>query len=460
MKSLGTIAIIDDEEELRSMLRDYLSTKGFHTVTFTSGTEFRDSIENEENRIESFDLVITDFSMPGIDGLEVTQFIKERAPLVPVVLITAFASIDSAIKATKNGTYDYLAKPFKLGHIDSVVSRALHLKKIEEDNFNLRSSLETVSKKYGIIGKTKVMLDLFKTIEHVGPAQSSVLIQGESGTGKELVAKAIHEASHRSDKPFVAINCSAIPEHLLESELFGHLKGSFTGAIGDKIGLFEQANSGTIFLDEIGDMPIHLQAKILRSLQERKIRPVGSNKEKEVDVRVIAATHRNLTKMIREDLFREDLYFRLSVIPINLMPLRKRKDDIPTLVNHFLRKYSARNQSTLRRISPEAMEMLIEASWVGNVRELENYIERLTVMCENFVLNRSDLIDLKLQDIDKLANDSLVHDWPTVEELERRYIELVVQKTGGAKERAAQILGVNRRTLYRKLSEEETKVTI
>jgi len=255
----------------------------------------------------------------------------------------------------------------------------------------------------------------------------------------------------------VAINCSAIPENLLESELFGHIKGSFTGAISDKKGLFEQANGGTIFLDEIGDMPTHLQAKILRALQEKKIRPVGSNIERETDARVIAATHRDIVKMIHQGLFREDLYFRLSVIPIKLSTLRRRRDDIPILVKHFLRKYSILNHSKVHRVSPEAMEMLVDAPWVGNVRELENYVERLSVMCKSFILKRSDLIDLKLQDIERQANDSLVHDWPTVEILEKRYIDLVIQKAGGVKERAAQILGINRRTLYRKINAAQLK---
>jgi DNA-binding NtrC family response regulator len=443
------IIVIDDDHGMREMVEDFLLSKKYQCQAFSLATEAFEAIQDMD--LDQLAAIVTDQNMPQMDGLEFTQRMQKYAPDIPVIIMTAYASIDSAIEATRQGAFSYLSKPFKLTEFEVTLQKAMQLRALKKENQNLKDSVRSGWRFGKIIGKSRPMREVFEMIDKIAPAQSTVLITGDSGTGKELVARAIHERSGRKDRPFVAINCSAIPENLLESELFGHVKGSFTGAMSDKKGLFEEAQGGSLFLDEIGDLDLNLQAKLLRVLQEKAIKPVGANREKPVDVRVITATHKNLIRSIEEDLFREDLYYRLSVLPIHLPPLRQRKEDIPLLANYFLEKYASMNNSKTKSFSGAALRQLMEHSWNGNVRELENVIERISVLSKSEVVDSIDLPYSKSQP--EVGEDFFMastEDWPTLEELNRRYTEAVLSKTGGRKEKAAQILGINRRTLYRK----------
>ncbi len=442
------IVVIDDDNAMREMVEDFLKSKNYQFESFSLATEAFASLQGQD--LDSIQAIVTDQNMAGMDGVEFVQRMQKLAPDIPVIVMTAYASIDSAIEATRLGAFAYLSKPFKLTEFEVTLDKSIQLRNLKKENQSLKLSVKNGWRFGQIIGKSRVMTEVFQTIQRVAPAQSTVLITGDSGTGKELVARAIHDYSPRKSKPFVAINCTAIPENLLESELFGHVKGSFTGALCDKKGLFEEANGGTLFLDEIGDLDMSLQAKLLRVLQERKIKPVGANQERAIDVRVVTATHKNLQKAIEDDLFREDLYYRLSVLPIQLPALRQRKEDIPLLANFFLEKYGRMNNSQVRAFSSEAMQELLTYPWNGNVRELENVVERLTVMTRGDVITSTNLQQssnvVDSEDFFLTASQ----DWPTIEELNRRYIDIVLEKTGGRKEKAAQILGINRRTLYRR----------
>ncbi len=442
------IIVIDDDIAMREMVEDFLQSKKYNCQSFSLASEAFKSLQ--EDNLEDVQAIVTDQNMPEMDGVEFVQRMQKLAPDIPVIIMTAYASIDSAIEATRLGAFAYLSKPFKLTEFEVSLQKAIHLRELKKENDSLKQSVKSGWKFGSIIGKSRLMTEVFATIERVAPAQSTVLITGDSGTGKELVARAIHDRSRRSDKPFIAINCTAIPENLLESELFGHMKGSFTGAIADTKGLFEEADGGTLFLDEIGDLDMALQAKLLRVLQEKMIKPVGANREKKVDVRVITATHKNLQKAIEDDLFREDLYYRLSVLPIQLPPLRQRKEDIPLLANFFLEKYSRLNNATAKAFSPQAMQELINHQWNGNVRELENIVERLCVMSGDEIIESTHIESSHGKANSEDFFLSSTQDWPTIEELNRRYMDLVLEKTGGRKEKAAQILGINRRTLYRR----------
>jgi two-component system response regulator HydG len=399
------------------------------------------------------DVVLSDIRMAEMDGMQFLRTLKTERPEIPVVLITGFGSIDTAIEAMRNGAFHYLVKPFKLAEVSVTVEHAMERRLLTLDNIALRREVKSGWGLSGILGKSTAMKAVFDLVQRVCHSTANVLIHGESGTGKEMVARAIHDLGPRAGKPFVAINCTAIPETLLESELFGHAKGSFTGAAGRKRGLIEEANSGTLFLDEIGDMSPPLQAKLLRVLQERKIRPVGDNASYDVDVRVVAATHKDLKAGIREGTFREDLFYRLSVIPIQLPALRDRADDIPLLAEHFLKKYAASNaadgQPRVRGFTKAALSKLMRLRWPGNVRELENVIERAVVLCQGSVIDEKDIPDPDVGDAEGNFRSS-TSDFPTLTQLEERYIRLVLQKTAGRKDKAAQMLGINRRTLYRK----------
>jgi DNA-binding NtrC family response regulator len=340
-------------------------------------------------------------------------------------------------------------KPIKLPELQVSLLRAGRHRRLERDNHFLRQEIKGTWSSKDLIGKSAAIKEVFDLIQRVAHASANILITGESGTGKEVVAKAIHDSGDRAKKAFVAINCTAIPEALLESELFGHARGAFTGAIQEKKGLFEEADGGTLFLDEIGDMNPALQAKLLRVLQERKIKRVGENIFRDIDVRIIAATHKDLKTAIKEKIFREDLFYRLSVIPIVLPPLRKRKEDIPLLAEFFLRKYAAHNASQVFGFSKEAISKLVSLKWEGNVRELENVVERAVVLARSKLIEESEIPTPDVTNADSFFGRA-TSDFPTIEQLERRYMELVLEKTGGRKEKAAQILGINRRTLYRK----------
>ncbi|MEW6057624.1 MAG: sigma-54 dependent transcriptional regulator [Bdellovibrionota bacterium] len=451
----GHIVIVDDDKELRLLLKDFFSAEGFQTSVFGLATDalraFGAGATDSKVEIphESVDLIISDINMPHVDGMEFAERLKQICPKVPVILITAFGSIESAIEAIRRGAYDYIVKPFKLTEMRVTADRALEYRKLSRDNLVLRQEVKRSWSLGDVIGKSQGMKEVFDLVSRVSQANANVLITGESGTGKEMVARAIHNAGPRKDKPFVAINCTAIPENLLESELFGHAKGSFTGAVQQKKGLFEEAEGGTLFLDEIGDMNPSLQAKLLRVIQERKIRPVGANTTKDIDVRIIAATHKDIKAGIKQGIFREDLYYRLSVIPIVIPPLRHRKEDIPILAEHFLRKYSAANGSKATGFTKSAMNKLVNAKWEGNVRELENIVERAVVLCSESLIDDKDVPTSDVATADQFFG-AATSDFPTVEVLEKRYMELVLEKTGGRKDKAAQILGINRRTLYRK----------
>ncbi len=454
----GRVVILDDDREMVSLLEDFLTSEGYLISPFSNAldalTALRPSgaLAHDKNEGD-IDLIITDLKMAQMDGMQFLQVIKSERPEIPVVLITAFGSIDTAIEAMKKGAYHYLVKPFKLTEMAVIVQRAVERRALTRENFNLKEQLKKERGIEGIVGNSKPMQTVFDLIKRVSNSQANVLITGESGTGKEMVARAIHSLSERREKPFIAINCSAIPENLLESELFGHAKGSFTGATQRKRGLIEEANGGTLFLDEIGDMIPALQAKLLRVLQERKIKPVGDNQFYDIDVRVICATHKDLKAGIREGTFREDLYYRLSVIPIALPALRERTEDIPLLAAHFLKKAVARHFSgpQVRNLSftKEAVFKLCSMKWAGNVRELENVVERAVVLTRGQEIIAEDIDNHDSSD-PQTALSYMVQDSPTIAQLEQRYIQMILEKTAGRKDKAAQILGINRRTLYRK----------
>lgn len=441
----GKITIIDDDNEMRSMLEDYFHAKNYEVNSFSSAFEAMEKLKPQDPP----EIIISDIRMPKMDGLEFITKVKEKFPDTLCILITAFGSIETAIEAIKKGAYDYITKPFKLAALEVIIEKALNFQKLKKENKILRTSHKSQQTLEGLLGKSPAMQEVFDIINRVAPSLANILITGESGTGKEMVARAIHGLSPRNKGAFVAINCTAIPEGLLESELFGHVKGAFTGAYQNKKGLFEEANGGTLFLDEIGDLDSSLQAKLLRVLQERKIKPVGDVESKPIDVRVIAATHKDLRQAIRNNQFREDLYYRLAVVPVNIPPLRYRNEDIPILVQHFLEKYCVLNHLPMKKVSADALNKLVHARWEGNVRELENIIERLVILSRGLVIEEKDVQLSETGDTEKFFG-KIIESYPTIEDLEKRYIQYILNKTGGKKEKASQILGINRRTLYRK----------
>jgi len=371
------ILIVDDEEVLRDVLETVLRREGFEVLLAASGEEALNVLDGDEN----VDLVILDIMLPGISGIDTLRSIRVSTPSLPVIVITAFSSIDGAIEAMKHGAYHYIPKPFKNEEVVITVNKALEQRRLSNENERLK---EELSEKYAysnIIGKSEVMRRVFELIRLASPSRSNILIAGESGTGKELVAKAIHHASPRARNAFVTVNSGSLPPELLESSLFGHMKGAFTGAIATKRGLFEVADGGSIFLDEIGNINLETQAKLLRVIQEKEFMRLGSVETVRVDCRIIAATNADLNKLMAEQRFREDLYYRLNVITIQLPPLRRRREDIPLLIAHFLQKYADENKRKVREVTPDAMRILMDHSWPGNVRELENTIERAVVLC-------------------------------------------------------------------------------
>jgi two-component system response regulator PilR (NtrC family) len=380
------ILIVDDEQSLREVLSIMLKRAGY---TVTSASDGEEAIEFIHKEI--FDLVITDLRMPKIDGMELLKAVKSVSPETVVLIITAFATADSAVEAMKQGAYDYLTKPFQVDEVQLIIRNALEKRRLTTENMLLKREMASQSSFAQLVGQSDAMQKVFDVVRKVADSKSNVLICGESGTGKELVARAIHYNSARSSHPFVAVNCSAVPETLLESELFGHMKGSFTGAISNKAGLFEIANGGTIFLDEIGDTTPTIQVKLLRVIQEREFRRVGGSQDIKVDVRIVAATNKDLEKAVADGSFREDLYYRLDVIPIRLPPLRMRTGDIPLLVNHFLERFSKEGGKPKPVIGPDAMHVLLGHEWRGNVRELENLIERVVAFSAEGLVTGADV---------------------------------------------------------------------
>jgi DNA-binding NtrC family response regulator len=386
--------------------------------------------------------------MIDVDGMEVLRAYRQKSPDSIIIMMTAFGSIETAIRAIKEGAYDYVSKPFKLDEIKLTIRRALEQKRLLQENLFYRQELITKYKLENIVGRSPQMLQVYKTVARVAESRSTILIAGESGTGKELVARAIHFNSPRSSKPYVAVDCGSLAETLLESELFGHVRGAFTGAVTNKKGLFEEADNGTCFLDEVGDISLAMQAKLLRVIQEHEIKRVGGTETTKIDVRIIAATNKNLEELVAEKKFREDLFYRLNVVSIHLPPLRERLDDIPFLADHFLRKYAAENEKPVSRISAEVLDLLLRYQWPGNVRELENVIERAVTLSPHSLILPEDLprrLRVEPSEISATSLPSQV----SLTELEKIYIKKVLEETGGNKKRAADILGIDRRTLYR-----------
>ncbi len=464
-KKAGRIVIIDDDPEMRSLLEDFLTSEGHEVQAFPGAVEALGALGPTGSLAKGkakgdTDLILSDIKMPRMDGLEFTSRVRELRPEIPVMLATAFGSIDTAIEAMRRGAWHYIVKPFKLAEVSVQVQRAIEHRRLSRDNATLRSEIKKGwSLQNEVIGRSAAMSQVFDLARRVSGALANVLITGESGSGKEVIARAIHNLGPRAEHPFIAINCTAIPETLLESELFGHAKGAFTGAQARKKGLFEEAEGGTLFLDEIGDMPVSLQAKLLRVLQERRIRAVGDTQSQEINVRIVAATHKDLRTLIKEGLFREDLYFRLAVIPIHIPALRERREDIPLLAEHFLRKAAATNHMDVQCFTPAALDSLVQHRWEGNVRELENIVERAVVLSTSSQLDLKDLPFTPTEEHPpERFFESATQDFPTLHELERRYVNLILQRTGGRKEKAAQILGINRRTLLRWEKESGTEL--
>lgn len=443
-KRNGSILLVEDDPDVRDVVRETLGFAGFTVETAGDGVEAVEKIREDD-----FDLILSDLMMPRMDGMELLTQVKRTRPRTNVIIMTGYGTIETAVEAMKQGAADFITKPANSGELLVRVSRALKVKALMEENVLLR---EQVRKRYSfcnIIGKSEKMQAVFDLIEKVSKSKSTITIYGSSGTGKELVARAIHYNSPRKEGPFLAFNCSAIPESLVESELFGHVKGSFTGAYQHKAGLFEEANGGTFFIDEIGSTSMTIQAKLLRVLQEKEIRRVGSNETVKIDIRLIAATNEDLEEKVKRREFREDLFYRLHVIPIFLPDLRDRGEDIPLLAHHFLKIYAEQEKREIHGFSAEAMKLLTDYDWPGNVRELENTIERAVVIAQGNLIRKEDLPTKLLdgrQHLVKRAFDDLI----TLDELKNQYTMMVLEKTRGNKKMAAEILGINPRTLYRK----------
>jgi len=440
---MAKILVVDDDASLRRILEYNLAEEGHSVATADDGGSALEALGRA-----AFDLVLTDIKMPGMDGMELLQRVRLEAPDTQVIVITAFGTIEMAVDAMKAGAFEYITKPFNRDELKLAVRKALRVKNLETENVRLKRE---VTRKYGfenIVGDSLQMQQVFRLVEKVADTDASILITGESGTGKELVARAIHYRSRRAERPFHAVNCAAIPRELLESELFGHRKGAFTGAIRDKRGKFEEAQGGTLFLDEIGELPVELQAKILRALQEMEVTPVGSNDAIRVSARIVTATNRDLEEEIEEGRFREDLYYRLAVVPIHLPSLRERPDDVPLLVVHFLKTLAPGEAVTL---TPKALEALRTYSWKGNVRELENTIERLLILRDADVIDLPDLPEKIRRPGGDAEGTGFRFTFPPegigLEEAEKALIETALARTGWNQSRAAHLLRVPRHIL-------------
>jgi two-component system, NtrC family, response regulator PilR len=446
------VLVVDDEKSMRDLLSITLEKEGYDVVTAAGGEAAIEAL-----RRDATDAVITDLRMPKVDGLQVLRAAKEISPDVAVIVVTAVASTETAVEAMKLGAYDYITKPFKLDEVSLIVRNALERKRLRDENLYLRKQLETQHRFENIIGKSGRILEVFDTVRKISDSPSTAMITGESGTGKELVARAIHFNSLRRDKPFVSVNCGAIPEGLMESELFGHVRGAFTGAVSNKIGLFSAGEGGTLFLDEITEIPPLLQVKLLRAIQTREIRRVGDTKDIKTDVRLIAASNRNLEDAVRDGVLREDLYYRLNVIPIQLPPLRERREDIPLLVAHFLQKFSKELGKGARGVAPDAMGVLERYHWPGNIRELENVLERAIVLGAGDMVSVESLPEtlrrerpVKGMEAVELPEDGLDLE-ATLDTIERGYLQRALDRTGGVQTKAAELLKMTFRQFRYKL---------
>lgn len=437
------ILFVDDDQQILDVVATYLDRNGYRVDAAGNGKTALEKIKQRD-----YAAVFTDLIMPDISGLDLLKSIKSISPATEVIIVTGYGTIESAIEALKLGSYDYLQKPINFERLKLLIDRIFEKRNLQLENVMIKRRLKDRYNYDQLVGKSGKMQQIYEVIDRISSGSPTVLIQGDSGTGKELVANVIHQNSVRRDKPFIPVNCGAISEGLLESELFGHVKGAFTGAIKDNIGLFKAADGGTIFLDEIAEVPPSLQVKLLRALQERKIRPVGDTRESDVDVRVIAATNKNLEEEIRKKTFREDLYYRLNVIFIQMPPLREIKDDIPHLVHHFMAKFSRDSHRVVERISPEALDLLLDYDWPGNVRQLENVIERA------FALGMGDtiqVVDLPPEVRKTGGSNNIGNQTLNLSENEKLLIGRALKQTNGNKAEAAKLLGINLTTVYRKM---------
>jgi len=440
------VLVVEDEEKLRRVVELQLVSAGFEVDKAATA-------EEGVKVVDRADLVLTDLRLPNMDGLGLLELIRRQNAQVPVVVMTAYGSIETAVECMKAGATDFLLKPFSLDHLMQVVHKALEVRALRDENRQLKEELGRRYEYDNIIGRSEPMQEIFATIERVAPTRATVLLAGESGVGKDLIARAIHFHSPRRDRPLVKINCTAIPENLMESELFGYEKGAFTGAVTSKPGKFEQADTGTVFLDEIGDVPGPIQVKLLRILQEREFERLGSNVTRHTDVRIIAATNQDLRAALEQGTFREDLYYRLNVVPLNIPPLRERKQDIPFLANHFIRKLAADSGSAVESITDAAMERLMAYHWPGNVRELENVIERSLVLCRGSQL---DAGDVRLESAPRPRSQNGQHFLPeglTLDQYEQELIREALRRADGNKSHAARLLGLTRNALRYRLTQ-------
>lgn len=443
-----TVVVVDDDPEMVSMLSDVLGEAGYRVVTTGSGSEALKAVQREHP-----DLLISDLRMVGMTGHQLQHELKKIAPGLTVIVITGFGSIRTAVESMRLGAFDYITKPFSNDELLMVVDRAVRDRELKSEVRRLREEIAQRSGLENIIATSPKMLEQIDFLKQVANTQVSVLITGESGVGKDLFARALHYYSPRHSGPFVAVNCAAIPENLIESELFGHVRGAFTDARQDKTGLFQAANRGTLFLDEIGELPAALQAKLLRVLEDRRVRPIGATAEVTVDVRIVSATNANLEKLVAQSRFRADLYYRIATMTIPIPPLRERVEDIPLLAGHFLARSSAEVGKPTPKLSDDAIERMKRYAWPGNIRELQNALQRAAILCRNGTITPSDLPPKVLGDnqqpsirLDEITAQSL-----TLEQLEREYVRSVLVAVGGNKREAARVLGIDRKTLYRKL---------
>ncbi|HEY8746528.1 MAG TPA: sigma-54 dependent transcriptional regulator [Tepidisphaeraceae bacterium] len=445
MSTAGRVLVVEDQEAERRSVSHILKAQGFTVFSAESADKALGYLD------ESIDVVLSDLRMGDVSGLDLLHLWKKKCPETQFIVLTGHSSVDTAVEAIKSGAYDYLTKPIHQDELVLLIRRAVETQRKDKEIDNLRRRLDQKFGLDNIIGESKQMKDVFAKIQRAAPVDSTCLILGESGTGKELVAQALHHNSLRKKGPFVAVNCAAVPATLVESELFGHVRGAFTGATDKRVGRFEQADGGTLFIDEIGDFELGLQAKLLRVLETLTLTPVGGHEDRKVDVRVIAATSRDVRKMLEEGTFREDLYYRLNVVTIMLPPLRQRTDDIPILVEHFLKEISQNKHTAPRRISPEVMRRFEAYRWPGNVRELRNTLERMMVLADGEVLTEKDLTEEMMGTAGEAGTQKDMPSNLTMDELERLAISKALEQCGGNRTHAAERLGISVRTLQRKL---------
>ncbi len=448
MKIKPAVMVVDDEPGHRQMVRAVMQDEGYQVLEAEDGQKCLDLLSKKP-----VDVILLDMKMPVMDGMSVLESIKKRKNPPPVVMVTAFGSVGSAVDAMKAGAFDYLTKPADIEELKVVIKKAYDYSLLTRENIHLKNRLGSLQKSARIIGQSRAMQQVMELVEQVAPSEANVLILGESGTGKELIAMALHEASERKDGPMIKVNCAALPQELLESELFGYRKGAFTGALQDKPGRFQLAEKGTLFLDEIGELPMHLQAKILRALQERVVEPLGSVREEHVDVRLLAATNKDLNEEVKAGRFRQDLFFRLNVLEIRIPPLRERLEDIPLLVNHFIRVLGEKNRKQVRGVDRSFSDALGSYHWPGNVRELENVVERAIILCRSDTLDASDLPPAVLEsgsdELSTGSDDRVPGDY--LMEGERQALIKALKDNRGHRERTASSLGISRRALQYKL---------